>query len=126
MTNPLTAEEQEALDSYAAAHGRRWKEALHADWMNAMAAWSRVAPHAAAELLRLRTASHFGARGLERHRAQPEPTGFEERLARYLAGPSLARWSRRIRAGARRPASSWSNGSRSVHRVRCLVCWGGQ
>jgi hypothetical protein len=91
METTLSAAEREALDDYAAAHGRRWKAALRADWMNAMTGWARLCPHGAAELLRLRTAAHFGPRGLTGYRAAPLPA-FEASLARYLAEPTLVRW----------------------------------
>jgi hypothetical protein len=41
MIGDLTPEQLEAVRSYAAQHGRKWKEALCLDWYNARAIGER-------------------------------------------------------------------------------------
>jgi hypothetical protein len=67
----LSRSDRLALDRFARAHGRAWKQALREEWERAC---TRVTdPELAGALLRLRTAERFGARGLARYRAAFDP-----------------------------------------------------
>ncbi len=87
----LSAEEREALDDFAAAHGRSWRIKLQLNWQRAGSAWTRDRPNGFAVLLRLRNSTKFGPRGLVSYRPS-KVLSFERQLERYLAEPSLARW----------------------------------
>jgi hypothetical protein len=61
-----------ALTSYAAEHGRKWKEALREDWMKARAEPGRYWADRGRVLHRLRNNPDFGPRGLEKFRLNQE------------------------------------------------------
>lgn len=90
-SSPLSNAEREALDDFAAAHGRSWRLKLRLDWERAGSAWTRDRPNAFTVLLGLRNTTRFGPRGLVSYRPSKVPA-FEKRLERYLAEPTLLRW----------------------------------
>ena len=61
---PLRDTEVAALCDYARTHGRCWKAALRAEWMNASTTGI---------LQELRNAAHFGPTGLHRFRMPKVP-----------------------------------------------------
>jgi len=92
----LSADERFVLDHFAADHDykRTWKTRLRDEWAEAMAGYFGLYPAAASVLQRLRTASYFGTRGLDKYRPDPVPTTFDGRLGAYLDAPSIVRWER--------------------------------
>lgn len=87
MTNTIRAlqpHEREALQSYAAEHGRKWKEALRLDWYNARAIGDR-----GAILHGLRNDPRWGHEGLDAYMLPYRPGAL---VAHYASAHTKPGW----------------------------------
>lgn len=83
MARKLDTDEINALERFAAAHGRTWKSKLGRRWYNACV-WrgDGSEPHDGAILHALRNDPNWGVKGLDKHRLQPKPKGIPMRNMR--------------------------------------------